>query len=409
MRFIWGAASVAKDVRMLNSPLQRELALKRPASTADLFHADAPPLEIGRLPLALAIVIPTFNERDNVAPLLGSLDAALGRYRWEAIFVDDGSTDGTLDEIEAIARERSDVRLIRRVGRRGLASAIIEGMLSTIAPVIAVIDADMQHDETILPGLVGAIEEGRADIAIGTRYAAGGSTGAWDETRCRISAAGTRMAQVVVRREVSDPLSGFFAVRRSLLIEAAPKLSSVGFKVLLDLIASAPRDVRIAELPYRFRCRQAGTSKLDATVSIEFLLLLLDKLVGRYLPARLLMFLGVGAFGLVVNLAVLGAALDGAGWSFRAAEILAVCVAIGSNFTLNNMLTYRDRRLHGARWWTGLLSFAGVCGIGAIAQVGFATLLYGDVHNWWAAGIAGATIAAVWNYAATSFLTWKTR
>jgi dolichol-phosphate mannosyltransferase len=394
---------------MLNSPVARQDRRSLHDRAADLLYAEIRPAPFRAAPLSLAVVIPTFNEHDNVGPLIERLDAVLGHLNWEAIFVDDGSTDGTPERIEAIARQRNGIRLIRRVGRRGLASAIVEGMLATVAPVVAVIDGDMQHDETILPKLASAVEEGRADIAIGTRYAEGGSTGAWDAARCRISAAGTQMARAIVRREVSDPLSGFFAIRRSLVIEAAPKLSSVGFKILLDLIASAPRDIQIVELPYRFRCRQAGTSKLDATVSLEFILLLLDKLVGRILPTRLLMFLAVGACGLGVNLVALAIAMRGFGWPFEQAEILAVCVAICSNYTLNNLLTYRDRRLSGVRWWSGLLSFAGVCGLGAVAQVGFATLLYGDVHNLWTAGIAGATIAAVWNYAATSFFTWKNR
>jgi dolichol-phosphate mannosyltransferase len=360
--------------------------------------------------LTLAVVIPTFNERPNVETLLAALDRALAGRAWEAVFVDDGSRDGTPELIESIARDRRDVRLIRRVGRRGLSSAIVEGMLATIAPIVAVIDADMQHDEAILPQLVAAIEQGEADLSIGTRYARGGSTGSWDKTRRRISAAGTGIAnRIIGRSDVSDPLSGFFALRRALLVATAPKLSSVGFKILVDLIASAPRETRIAEIPYTFRNRHAGTSKLDAMVSVEFALLLADKLVGRWLPPRLLMFLAVGAVGLVVNMAVLLTGLNLLGWNFWRAEVVAVALSIVSNFTLNNMLTYRDRQLRGWDWLGGLASFAAVCGIGAAAQVNFSTLLYGSDHSPWFAGIAGATAGALWNYAASSFLTWHRR
>jgi dolichol-phosphate mannosyltransferase len=359
-------------------------------------------------PLTLAVIIPTLNEAGNVAPLLAALDRTLLGRRWEAVFVDDGSTDGTVDLIEQIARHRRDVRLIRRVGRRGLSSAVVEGMLATVAPIVAVIDGDMQHDEAALPALVETIAEDRADVAIGTRYADGGSVGDWDRRRHRLSAVGTRLAALIVGRAVSDPMSGFFAIRRALVVEAAPRLSNVGFKLLVDLLASAPQPVRIAEVPYRFRTRQAGTSKLDAMVSVEFALLLADKLVGHVVPPRFLMFLAVGGFGLLVNLLVLGIALRlGAG--FVAAQIAAVGVAILSNFTLNNLFTYRDRRLSGWAWWRGLATFALVCATGAAAQVSVANLVYGTSHSWWVAGIAGALLGAVWNYAASSFLTWKLR
>lgn len=360
--------------------------------------------------LSLAVVIPTFNERPNIEPLLAALDLALAGRVWEAVYVDDNSRDGTPELIEQIARTRGDVRLIRRVGRRGLSSAVVEGMLATVAPIVAVIDADMQHDEAILPKMVAAIEQGGADMTIGTRYAQGGSTGSWDKTRKRISVAGTGIAnRIIGRSDVSDPLSGFFALRRSLLVDTAPKLSSVGFKILVDLIASAPKNTRIAEVPYTFRSRHAGTSKLDAMVSVEFALLLADKLVGRWLPPRLLMFLAVGAVGLVVNMAVLLTGLNLLGWNFWRAEVAAVVLSIISNFTLNNMLTYRDRQLRGWRWLGGLASFTAVCGIGAAAQINFSTLLYGSDHSPWFAGVAGATAGALWNYAASSFLTWNKR
>jgi dolichol-phosphate mannosyltransferase len=378
--------------------------------------ADGPQPDAGRrqphsfvaAPLTLAVIVPTLNESGNIAPLLAALDRTLLGRRWEAVFVDDGSTDGTIDLIEQIARRRRDVRLIRRIGRRGLSSAVVEGMLATVAPIVAVIDGDMQHDEAALPALVAAIEEDQADVAIGTRYADGGSVGEWDRRRHRLSAIGTRLATLIVGRTVSDPMSGFFAARRTLVVEAAPRLSNVGFKLLVDLLASAPAPVRIAEIPYHFRTRQAGASKLDAMVSVEFALLLADKLVGHVVPPRFLMFLTVGGFGLLVNLLVLGLTLRlGAG--FVAAQIVAVGAAILSNFTLNNVFTYRDRRLSGWAWGRGLVTFALVCATGAAAQVSVANLVYGTHHSWWVAGIAGAMLGAVWNYAASSFLTWKLR
>ncbi|WCT72966.1 glycosyltransferase [Sphingomonas naphthae] len=361
-----------------------------------------------RPPIALAVVIPTFNERDNVAPLLEALENALEGRVWEAIFVDDASTDGTPERIEALAAWRGHVRLIRRIGRRGLSSAIVEGMLATVAPVVAVIDADMQHDEAALPALHDAIARDGADIAIGTRYAGAGSTGDWAESRVAASRLATRLARVAVRAEVSDPLSGFFAIRRDLLIATAPQLSNVGFKILLDLLASMPAGPRIAEVPYRFRCRHAGTSKLDSAVASEYLLLLADKTIGRVVPPRLILFLLVGGLGLMLHLLLLSALLR-AGLAFATGQAIAGIAAITLAYTLDNAFTYRDRRRKGARWWRGLLRFTAACAIGLIANVGLAATLYRLEPVWWLAGIAGAAMGAVWTTAATSLLIRRNR
>ena len=358
-------------------------------------------------PPELAVIVPTLNEHDNVAPILAQLEDALAERAWEVIFVDDGSTDGTPEAIEALARERSNVRLIRRHGRRGLSSAILEGMLATIAPVAAVIDADLQHDASLLPRLADAIGAG-SDIAIGTRYAATGSIGDWDRSRAKVSALGTRLAGLVSATPCSDPLSGFFAVRRTIVLDLLPRLSAVGFKLLLDLLASSPTPLKVAEVPYRFGNRRAGESKLDVMVGIEYALLLVDKLVGRWVPARLVLFLGVGALGLIVNLSALGCGL-GLHLPFATAQIAAVLLSVVFNYTLNNLLTYRDRRLAGWRWWGGLVTYGLVCGLGAAAQVNVATRVFGEERIWWLAGIAGAAVGAVWNYAASSVVTWRKR
>ncbi|MDO6416659.1 glycosyltransferase family 2 protein [Sphingomonas sp. BIUV-7] len=357
-------------------------------------------------PLALAVIIPTLNECDNVAPLLAALDRALAGREWEAIFVDDGSTDGTQGEIETLARHRRDIRLIRRHGRRGLSTAIIEGMMATTAPVVAAIDADMQHDEAILPRLHDAVLAG-ADIAVGTRYANGGSTGEWDKSRVRKSEIATRLAAAITQTRVSDPMSGFFVVRREAVLAAVPHMSGVGFKVLLDLLASSPQPLAVAEVPYTFRSRQAGASKLDSMVALEYLLLLVDKITHGAVPARMILFLAVGAVGLIVNLAALDMLLNGAGFTFRAAQTAAVALSILFNFALNNWLTYNDRRLRGLAWLRGLATFTLVCGIGAIAQVGISEMVYDERRIWWIGGLAGAAVGAVWNYAASSFLTWR--
>jgi dolichol-phosphate mannosyltransferase len=358
-------------------------------------------------PLALSVVVPTYNERPNVLPLLQRLDAALAGIEWEAIFVDDASTDGTAELVAELALEQRHIRLIRRVGRRGLSSAVVEGMLASVAPVLSVIDGDMQHDETILPALYRAVASEGADLAIGTRYAAGGSTGDWAKGRARLSGSATRIATRLLHTDVSDPMSGFFAIRREALLASVPHLSTMGYKILLDIIASAPERLAIREVPYTFRSRTAGESKLDAAIMLEAALLMFDKLFGRWIPLRFAMFVGVGALGVGVHLAALGLLVDLAGLRFSAGQALASVIAMTGNFVLNNRFTYRDRRLSGWGFVRGLVSFYLVCGLGMIANVGIGALIYDSDHRWWVAGLIGAAIGSVWNYALSSALTWK--
>lgn len=358
-------------------------------------------------PLELAIIIPTLNEAQNVRPLLDRIEAALTGVVWEAIFVDDNSSDGTSDLVREIGRVDRRVRVLQRVGRRGLSSAVIEGMLATPAPVLAVIDADLQHDESILPQLFQAIAREGHDVAVGTRYTEGGSTGDWDRSRERISRIATRLSELVMKTRVSDPMSGFFAIRRDVLMDALPRLSNVGFKILLDLLASSSAPLKVKEVPYTFRNRLAGESKLDNRVAQEFLILLLEKLFGRFIPVRFLLFAFVGSLGLLVHLGVLGIMVSLAGSNFRDGQALAVFTAMTFNFLLNNSLTYRDQRLRGAAFIKGLLTFYAVCLIGAIGNIGVGEMIYDLDQRWWLGGLAGAVVGVVWNYAVSSVFTWR--
>lgn len=357
-------------------------------------------------PLALTIVVPTFNERDNIVPLLDGLARALPDVEWEAIFVDDGSIDGTPELVTSIAADNRCVRLLRRFGRRGLASAVVEGMLASTAPVLAVIDADRQHDETVLPALYRKVADG-ADLAVGTRYGAGGSLGRWSKGRARASRFATALSGLLLKTELSDPMSGFFVIRREAFMASLPRLSGMGYKILLDLVASAPVPLTIREIPYTFRPRVAGESKLDPAIMLEYALLLFDKLVGQWLPIRFAMFLCVGGLGVGVHLALLGLLLGIGATAFATAQMVAVIGSMTFNFLLNNQFTYRDRRLSGAALVRGLASFYLVCGAGAVANIGIGSVIYGGHHTWWAAGMAGAAIGSVWNYAVSSALTWR--
>jgi dolichol-phosphate mannosyltransferase len=358
----------------------------------------------------LTVVVPCYNERPNVAPLVDKLDAALFGIAWEVVFVDDNSPDGTTAEVRRIAQTDPRVRCMRRVGRRGLASAVIEGALSSSARFIAVIDGDLQHDETKLQDMIAALRTGQYDLAVGSRHVEGGdASGLAGHWRRTLSDTGIRLAQFFLPVRLSDPMSGFFMLPRPLFEQLAGSLTAQGFKILLDLALSSPAPLRVIEIPFHFHERIAGESKLDALVLTQFAGLLLDKVVGRVLPLRFIAFALVGALGVVVHLAVLTVALKPAGLSFEAAQAIATVVAMVFNFQLNNDITYRDVRLRGPRLWRGLLLFMLVCGFGAVANVGIAQLLYESNTTWSIAGAVGAMIGVVWNYAVSATLVWRAR
>jgi dolichol-phosphate mannosyltransferase len=357
-------------------------------------------------PLELTVIIPTLNERDNVALMVERLNRTLAGIAWEAIFVDDDSPDGTADAVRELARQQGNIRCLQRIGRRGLSSACIEGMLASTAPYLAVMDGDLQHDETLLPRMLAKIKAEHLDIVVASRHVAEGGVGNWDKSRVRISDAATRLSRLVVKADLSDPMSGFFVIERSAFAGAMRRLSGQGFKILLDLFASTPRPFAFAELPLQFRERLHGESKLDTLVAWEYLMLLLQKLIGPAMPVRFLLFALIGGLGVGVHLTTLWLMLHAT--PFATAQAVATVVAMTGNFLLNNLFTYRDRRLKGWRILSGLGSFYAVCGIGAAANVGVAASIAGN-HSWWLAGLAGAAVSVVWNYVMSSIFTWSTR
>lgn len=366
------------------------------------------PFALGEAPL-LTVVIPVLNEQDNIAALVDCLEEALANIAWEVIFVDDDSTDGTRAAVATIAARDPRVRLLHRIGRRGLSSAFIEGAQASLAPFVAAMDGDLQHDETVLPRMLNALRDEGYDIAIGSRYVDGGGVGTWDRKRAGMSNLATRLSRMVLRTPVSDPMSGFFMIRRATFEQAVRQLSAMGFKILLDIVASLPGRPRIVELPYEFRSRLAGESKLDAGVLRDYALLLADKLVGHIVPVRFLLFAAVGMLGIAAHLAALRLCLAPLAMDFPAAQSAATACAILGNFWLNNMFTFRDHRLRGWGFLRGLLTFAAICTVGAAANVSVSSFLFSPaVHSsWWLAGMAGAVMSLVWNYAASSVLTWQ--
>ena len=354
----------------------------------------------------ISIVIPTYNERSNIAPLVDAVSAALGDIPWEMIVVDDDSPDQTFSEVSNLARTEPRLRCLRRVGRRGLASAVIEGALVANGAVIAVMDADFQHDERILRPMFEKLIATNADIVVGTRYAEGGGIGEWDATRARMSDFATRMACMLVGNQTSDPMSGFFMVRREVFASEVYDLSQQGYKILLDIISSSHVPLKIEEVPYVFRTRQAGESKISVMVLAEFLFLIIEKLTHGLIPPRFALFSIVGGIGLAVHLTVLNS-LKLFGFDFLAAQVVAIGVAMVSNFIMNNEFTYRDRRLTGLSFIAGLILFCLVCSFGALANVGVAEIAIKQVNNWSFAGLVGAIMGAVFNFSAATSLVWR--
>ena len=359
----------------------------------------------------LSVVIPTFNEGDNIAEVVRRLSACLQGVSWEVVFVDDDSPDGTAVAVRRVASEDSRIRLVHRIGRRGLSSACIEGMLASTSPFVAVMDADLQHDERLLPEMLRELQSGDLDIVVGSRYAAGGGLGEWAADRELASRLATRLSRLVLKADLKDPMSGFFMLRRELIDEVARDLSGIGFKILLDIFVTAKRPLRFKELPYRFRNRHAGESKLDNVVAWQYIAMLLDKSVGRYVPVRFIAFAAIGGLGVFVHMGVLWLVFRGLGQTFIAGQTTATLVAMTFNFFLNNWLTYRDRRLRGWGLLRGWISFTLACSLGAVANVGIATYLFSAAPAgglWWVpSAIAGIIVGAVWNYAVTAVYTWS--
>jgi len=356
--------------------------------------------------LELAVIVPTLNERENVKPLIARLEDSLAGIEWEVVFVDDDSPDATAELCRQIGRGDHRVRVLQRIGRRGLASACIEGILATCAPFVAIIDGDLQHDETLIPQMLARLKSDNLDLVIGSRNVAGGSMGRFAASRVRLSNLGRLASRRVISCELQDPMSGFFVADRRFINIAMPRISAIGFKILLDLIASSPRLVRLAEVPYEFQSRFRGESKLDTTVGFEYLTLVLHKLIGSIVPVQFVIFGLVGLVGVFVHLAVLSALLF-QGAPFARAHAVATAVAILANFFLNNLVTHRDGRLRGWSLLPGLVVFFEVCALGALSNFALAKLLYSAGSPWQLAGIVGMAVSSVWNYSVSAALSWR--
>jgi dolichol-phosphate mannosyltransferase len=366
---------------------------------------EAPP---ARSTPTLSVVVPTYQESTNIPVLFERLKVALKDVPWELIVVDDDSPDGTSNVAFALAADDRRLRCLRRVNRSGLAGAVIEGWMSSSANFVAVIDGDLQHDESILPAMYDALAKGSGNLAIATRIRDPSNGAGLSPARQALSDLGAWFFRQIAGAAITDPMSGFFMIRREIVSRLAPRLSPDGFKILVDIILSAGGGLTIVEVPYVFRKRLAGESKLTPLVGIDFLGLVVHHATAELLPIRFVLFASIGAVGLVVHIAALSAVLH---WfpmlTFDSGQGIATLLAMASNFILNNEITYRAYRYRGPSLIGGFAAFATGCSVGALANIDVASWLYSANHTWWVAGLAGALLSVVWNYAVSTSLVWR--
>jgi dolichol-phosphate mannosyltransferase len=355
----------------------------------------------------LAIIVPTFNESENIACVVDRLEAALAGIHYEVIVVDDDSPDHTVDVVRGLARQRDYVRVLHRIGRRGLSSACTEGILASCAPVVAVMDADMQHDERVLPEMLRRLREEQLDLVVGSRNIAGGGMAEFAKSRVWLSHLGKRLSRICGAHKLSDPMSGFFMMRFEVFEPIAYRLSGIGFKILLDIVSSAGPHLRIGEVPYQFRNRAHGESKLDSVVGLEYFYLLFDKRLGRIVSARFVFYSIIGAMGVVAHLGILSLLMVGAGTNFAEGQASATAIVMILNYVLNNAVTYRDRRLRGAAFWRGLLTYCLACGLGVVVNVAVSNECFRRGVPLMLAAVCGLLFSAIWNFAVTSMTTWR--
>ncbi len=356
----------------------------------------------------LSVIIPTFNEQGNPGKLYHLVKEALASYSWEMIFVDDVSTDNTLNEISTLCSEYENVRLIRRYGRRGLSSACIEGMMASTSEYVAVMDADLQHDERLLPDMLSTLQNDKSiDMVVGSRYCEGASLGTLVKHRALLSQYATKFSQLFLKTKMTDPMSGFFMIRMSALDKVVQRLSGIGYKILLDIVMTAKGSIALVEIPYDMRSRECGDSKLDLKVTYDYFLLIADKTLGQFIPIRLLMFFMVGAVGVALHLFFVWILHVVSAVDFVIATVISTYLAMTSNFILNNKFTYKDKELSGSGLAAGYISFVLACSFGAFVNVAVAKYVYSSTEIWWLSGLLGAVIGSVWNYTMSSILTWK--
>ncbi|MBI4186606.1 MAG: glycosyltransferase [Chloroflexi bacterium] len=355
---------------------------------------------------AVSIIVPTYNERDNITPLVERLHHALSGRAYEVIFVDDNSGDGTAELASALSA-KYPVKVIVRKDKRGLASAVVDGLSRASGSIIGVMDADLQHPPEVLPELLREVDSG-ADIAIASRYVKGGGCQGWGRVRKIVSRGAIFLAHLLLpsTKRVKDPVSGYFAFDRRVLDGA--ELRPTGFKILLEIIMVG-RFHKIAEVPYTFGTRSGGESKLSLRQQIEYLKHIYSLMRRSGELTRFAKFCLVGFSGVLVNMGLLWLLTEVVGLFYLLSAAFSIETSIITNFTLNDRFTFRDRRSAGVKSFAGrLLKFNLVSLAGLVLNM--STLwLFTEVFGvyYLVSNLFGIAVAILWNYLVNSWWTWR--
>ena len=360
----------------------------------------------------VSIILPTYNEHGNIESIIGSLLKLKDRFELEILVVDDDSPDGTGDLVKSLSRKIPEVRLIRRMGRAGLASAIKEGLLDAAGDLALVMDSDGQHDPAAVTLTLNTLIEGGFDLIVGSRFHANAEIKGLSNRREHGSSLANAAARYSLNKSYSrltDTMSGFFALR---LDRAMPFVRAVdvnGFKFLYEFLAISKGNLNVSEVPLTFQPRTHGTSKLDVAIFWDFLISVLHNLSFRLLPRRAISFGLVGTSGVFVQLVVNQVLMVIGGINFEQALPIAVIAAASSNYMINNALTFRFQRLKGTALLKGLLKFLIVASLPVLANVGVASAFHRFVStDLITAQLAGILVVFIWNYAASSRFVWNT-
>jgi dolichol-phosphate mannosyltransferase len=360
--------------------------------------------------LRLSIVLPTFNERSNAAPIAKALLALIKTLRLEILFVDDDSADGTADEVRRLAHQYPEIRLIRRVGRAGLSSAIKEGILAATGDFVAVMDCDGQHEPEAVVRALDLLLESGVDLVVGSRFHKQASILGLCGSRQRGSSLANRLASrtLPVYRQLSDYMSGFCVLRLDTVLNDVRAVDVNGFKFLYELLAVSQGRLTTLEIPLNFKPRQSGDSKLDFAIVWDFGVSVLHTLAFRLIPRRMISFALVGASGVLVQLSISYLLRALAFFPFAQSVFPAALVAATSNYLINNALTFRFQRQRGLALAKGLARFLLVASLPVLANVGIATTFYARINpNPFWAQLAGIIVVFIWNYAASSRFVWN--
>ena len=359
----------------------------------------------------LTIIVPTYNEVDNISIFINKIKEILKNINFQILFVDDNSTDGTIDKVNKFKERYDNIELIVRIGRRGLSGACIEGIQNAKSNYVAIIDCDLQHDERLLLKMLQTFEKDELlDLIIGSRHVEeGDSQKGLSYLRNLGSQYAIRITQKLLKIKINDPMSGFFMAKKSSLVPLLSKLQPNGFKILADILATSKGDLLTKELGYEFKKRNAGYSKMNFSIILELFGLILSHLSFGIISIRFVLFGFVGFSGVIVQLISTYFFFKIVTLSFFYSHLISIFITMTSNFYLNNSLTFKDHSLAGRSFLKGLISFYIVCSIGAFANIAVAEKIFNSIEIWYIASLTGALVGALWNFIFSSLFTWKTR